>query len=91
MLGVQLSTFTINVPLNNRLQALNVDAMDDSGPEDGSHEFRTRLESLEPGQNAVCWAGIVLVYDSAFQTLNCAPVPGSARNRWLALKPNSAV
>lgn len=29
ILGVQLSTFTINVPLNNRLQALNVDAMDD--------------------------------------------------------------
>ncbi|MGF1461340.1 MAG: DUF1772 domain-containing protein [Leptolyngbyaceae cyanobacterium] len=28
ILGVQLSTFTINVPLNNRLQALNVDAMD---------------------------------------------------------------
>ena len=29
ILGVQLSTFTINVPLNNQLQALNVDAMDD--------------------------------------------------------------
>jgi uncharacterized membrane protein len=29
ILGVQLSTFTINVPLNNRLQALNVDAMDE--------------------------------------------------------------
>jgi uncharacterized membrane protein len=28
ILGVQLSTFTINVPLNNRLQALQVDAMD---------------------------------------------------------------
>lgn len=27
--GVQLSTFTINVPLNNQLQALNVDVMDD--------------------------------------------------------------
>ncbi len=29
ILGVQLSTFTINVPLNNRLQRLNVDAMDE--------------------------------------------------------------
>ena len=29
ILGVQLSTFTINVPLNNKLQALNVDAMDE--------------------------------------------------------------
>ena len=28
ILGVQLSTFTINVPLNNRLQRLNVDVMD---------------------------------------------------------------
>lgn len=28
ILGVQLSTFTINVPLNNKLQALNIDAMD---------------------------------------------------------------
>ena len=30
ILGVQLSTFTINVPLNNILQALNVDAMDEA-------------------------------------------------------------
>ena len=30
ILGVQLSTFTINVPLNNRLQELNVDAMDEA-------------------------------------------------------------
>lgn len=30
LLGVQLPTITINVPLNNRLQSLNVDAMDDS-------------------------------------------------------------
>ena len=29
ILGVQLSTFTINVPLNNRLQRLNVDVMDE--------------------------------------------------------------
>lgn len=28
ILGVQLSTFIINVPLNNQLQALNVDVMD---------------------------------------------------------------
>ncbi len=30
LLGVQLPTFTINVPLNNRLQSLAVDASDDS-------------------------------------------------------------
>jgi uncharacterized membrane protein len=30
ILGVQLSTFTINVPLNNSLQALNVEVMDEA-------------------------------------------------------------
>lgn len=30
LLGVQLPTFTINVPLNNRLQSLAVDTSDDS-------------------------------------------------------------
>lgn len=30
ILGVQLSTFTINVPLNNRLQTLNVEVMDEA-------------------------------------------------------------
>ncbi|MET0067477.1 MAG: anthrone oxygenase family protein [Candidatus Thiodiazotropha sp.] len=30
LLGVQLTTFTINVPLNNRLQSLDVDALDDA-------------------------------------------------------------
>ncbi|NJN20646.1 MAG: DUF1772 domain-containing protein [Leptolyngbya sp. RL_3_1] len=30
ILGVQLSTFTVNVPLNNQLQALNLDAMDEA-------------------------------------------------------------
>lgn len=30
ILGVQLSTFTINVPLNNQLQTLNVDVMDET-------------------------------------------------------------
>lgn len=30
ILGVQLSTFTINVPLNNKLKSLNVDDMDET-------------------------------------------------------------
>ncbi len=30
ILGVQWSTFTMNVPLNNRLQALNVETMDEA-------------------------------------------------------------
>ena len=44
ILGVQLSTFTINVPLNNRLQKLNVDAMDEVA-------LRAARNSFEPDWN----------------------------------------
>ena len=44
ILGVQLSTFTINVPLNNRLQALNVDAMDEVA-------LKAARLAFEPGWN----------------------------------------
>ncbi|MEO0488147.1 MAG: anthrone oxygenase family protein [Cyanobacteria bacterium J06659_2] len=44
ILGVQLSTFMINVPLNNRLQALNVDAMDEVALKAARMDF-------EPGWN----------------------------------------
>jgi len=44
ILGVQISTFTINVPLNNRLQALNVDAMDDVA-------LKAARMNFEPGWN----------------------------------------
>ena len=44
ILGVQLSTFTINVPLNNRLQALNVDAMD-------APALKAARRNFEPGWN----------------------------------------
>ena len=33
LIGVQLLTFTINIPLNKRLQSLNVDTMDDLAQE----------------------------------------------------------
>lgn len=44
ILGVQLSTFTINVPLNNKLQALNVNAMDEVALKAARRDF-------EPGWN----------------------------------------
>jgi uncharacterized membrane protein len=44
LLGVQLSTFTINVPLNNRLQTLNVDAMD-------AVALKVARMNFEPGWN----------------------------------------
>jgi uncharacterized membrane protein len=44
ILGVQLSTFTINVPLNNQLQALNVEVMDEAA-------LKTARMNFEPGWN----------------------------------------
>lgn len=42
LLGVQLPTGAINVPLNNRLQALNVDAMDGDARRDARQDFEGR-------------------------------------------------
>ena len=42
LFGVQLSTFTINVPLNNKLQALDVDAMNETAQEAARRDFEPR-------------------------------------------------
>ena len=42
VLGVQVPTMTINVPLNNRLQSIDVDAMNDTTHEDARTEFEPR-------------------------------------------------
>ncbi len=42
LFGVQLSTFTINVPLNNKLQTLDVDAMNESSREAARRDFEPR-------------------------------------------------
>ncbi len=42
ILGVQVPTFTINVPLNNRLQALDVDAMNDTARKEARTDFEPR-------------------------------------------------
>ena len=42
LLGVQLPTFTVNVPLNNRLQSLNVETMDESARKAAREEFEGR-------------------------------------------------
>lgn len=39
LLGVQLSTFTINVPLNNKLQTLNVDEMKETALKSARMDF----------------------------------------------------
>ena len=42
LLGVQLPTITINVPLNNRLQALNVDAAENTAHKVARADFEPR-------------------------------------------------
>ena len=42
LLGVQLPTFTINVPLNNKLQTLNVDAMNETTQKAARKDFEPR-------------------------------------------------
>ncbi|MET0051662.1 MAG: DUF1772 domain-containing protein [Candidatus Thiodiazotropha sp.] len=41
LLGVQLTTFTINVPLNNRLQRLDLNALDDARLQRERADFET--------------------------------------------------
>ncbi len=42
LLGVQLPTFTINVPLNNKLQTLEVDDLDETTQEAARKDFEPR-------------------------------------------------
>lgn len=42
LLGVQLPTFTINIPLNRRLQSLEIDAMDEAAARTGREGFEAR-------------------------------------------------
>ena len=42
LLVVQLPTFTINIPLNNKLQTLNVDDMDESAQKEARMDFEPR-------------------------------------------------
>ena len=42
LFGVQLSTFTINVPLNNKLQTLEVEALDETSQKAARDEFESR-------------------------------------------------
>ena len=42
LLGVQLPTITINVPLNNTVQTLEIDAMDETALEVARQDFESR-------------------------------------------------
>lgn len=60
ILGVQLPTIAINVPLNNKLQMLNVDTMDPTAQ-------ATARSNFEPRWNQ--WNGIRTVFSALSSTL----------------------
>jgi uncharacterized membrane protein len=62
LLGVQLPTFTINIPLNNRLQSLNVDAMDESAQQAAREAFEGRWNRWNAIRTVVsCFVSLLLI------------------------------
>jgi uncharacterized membrane protein len=62
VLGVQLPTLTINVPLNNKLQTLNVDAMDDAAQQAARADFEPRWNRSNVIRTAIaCLVSAVLL------------------------------
>ena len=47
LLGVQLPTFTINIPLNNKLEAVDVNSMNEMSQKDFREEFERRFPDAE--------------------------------------------
>ena len=64
LLGVQLPTVTINIPLNNKLQSLNLDGMDDAGLSTARLGFEGRWtlwNSIRTVVATVVSAGLIFV------------------------------
>lgn len=62
LLGVQLPTFTINIPLNNELQSLDVDTMDESAQEAARKAFEGRWNRWNAIRTvASCLASLLLI------------------------------
>ncbi len=51
--GVQLPTIAVNVPLNNKLQTLDVDAMDETARKTARRDFETRWNRWNENRAAV--------------------------------------
>lgn len=62
LLGVQLPTFTINIPLNNRLQSLNVDEMDELAQERARETFEGRWNRWNTVRTVLsCLVSVLLI------------------------------
>jgi uncharacterized membrane protein len=61
VLGVQLPTITINIPLNNKLQTLNVDAMNETTQKTARQAFEPRWNRWNSFRAAIASLASVLL------------------------------
>ena len=62
LLGVQLPTAVINIPLNNRVQTLAIADMDGTAREEARREFESRWNHSNSARTVVaCLVSIVLI------------------------------
>ncbi len=62
ILGVQLPTIVINVPLNNRLQTLDVEALSDADLQVARVQFESSWNNANVIRTlAACWVSVLLI------------------------------
>lgn len=62
ILGVQVSTIIINLPLNNKLQTLDVDAMNDADIKTARNDFEPRWNKANVIRTAIaCCVSVLLI------------------------------
>jgi hypothetical protein len=84
ILGVQFSTFTINVPLNNTLQTLQVDAMGETALKAARLHFEPPLEPVEPQPDAARQPDINPVNGPTLSTLRNVKIASTCSEPWEA-------
>jgi uncharacterized membrane protein len=63
LLGVQLPTIAVNIPLNNRLQSVNVDALDEASQASARRDFEPRWNTSNVCRTAVaCLVTLTLIF-----------------------------
>lgn len=62
VLGVQVSTITIHLPLNNKIQTLNVEALSDADIKEARNEFEPRWNTSNIIRTAIaCFVSVLLI------------------------------
>ena len=62
LLGVQVSTIAIHLPLNNKLQSLNIDTMSDIKIEEARREFEPRWNTSNIIRTTIaCFVSVLLI------------------------------